>query len=131
LKIGEWGEYSSRRKRRLQDTGAHCIVKRFTICAHHQLMICAPHQFTVCTLHQFTICAPHQFTIRAPHQFTIRAPHQGYSANEVQEDEAAGPEVLRRKTKCIQAFDGKNLKEIHNLEDPVLDGIIILKLILK
>jgi hypothetical protein len=57
--MGEWGTYSSRRGRRLQETGAHCIMNIFMICALHQ----------------------------------------GYSGDEVKEDETAGPEVLRRKSK--------------------------------
>jgi len=67
LQIGKWGTYSSRRERRLQETGAHFIMKRFM----------------------------------------IYAPHQGYSGDELKEDETAGPEVLSKEAKCIQAFDGK------------------------
>jgi len=32
-------------------------------------------------------------------RFTKCAPHQEYSGDEVREDETAGPEVLRRKSK--------------------------------
>jgi len=40
-------------------------------------------------------------------RFMIYAPHQGYSGDELKEDETAGPEVLSKEAKCIQAFDGK------------------------
>jgi hypothetical protein len=38
---------------------------------------------------------------------------------------------LGEHAKCIQAFDWESLREIYNLEDLVVDGIIILKWILK